>query len=342
MRATINYTRLCIHMSIFLLAAVVMVFNSGCNKHLAGRPNRIQLVENEKPTPFEKELIDLEDEYDKPQTDTQTRQNIRDQYSRKMIAIIDKRYNDFLDDLVIQRKGFDASADITAISLDTASVLFTPVTTKSILAGLSGLTTSGKTAINKVYFYEQTLPVLITQMESNRQSVLADIMEGLAVDDNIYPLHHALRDLNRYFAAGTIDGALVEIQKQAAKKADEAQMRIRQEIEDEIKSGRARRKLALEKMVNETSFIEMRTAIIKWWGDLDEDEQWEQIDVIAKWANKHGVSLEEQWFTESATGVKVLAPNSLESILDSLEYNEANRLFYAEIVRNAIGIELPK
>ena len=52
MRATIDYTRLCSHMSIFLLAAVVIVFNSGCGKHLAGRPIRIQLVENEDPTTF--------------------------------------------------------------------------------------------------------------------------------------------------------------------------------------------------------------------------------------------------------------------------------------------------
>lgn len=257
MRATINYTRLCSHMSIFLLATVVMVFNSGCSKHLAGRPKRIQLVENKEPTRFEQELIDLENDYDEPETNTKTRRNIRDKYSRKMIAVIDKRYNDFLDDLVIQRKGFDASADITAISLDAASVLFTPVTTKSILAGLSAVTTSGKTAINKVYFYEQTLPVLITQMESNRQAVLADIMEGLATNDNIYPLHHAVRDLNRYFAAGTIDGALVEIQKQAAKKADDAQMRIRQEVKDKLEAVRAREKSALINMVDEASFVEV-------------------------------------------------------------------------------------
>lgn len=341
MRATINYTRLCSHMSIFLLATVVMVFNSGCGKHLAGRPERIQLVENEDPTPFEEELIDLEAEYDEPQTDTQTRRNIRDQYSRKMMAIIDKRYNDFLDDLVIKRKGFDASADITAISLDTASVLFTPVTTKSILAGLSALTTAGKTSINKVYFYEQTLPVLITQMESNRQSVLADLIEGLSADDSTYPLHHAQRDLNRYFAAGTIDGALVEIQKQAATKADDAQIRIRIEVDDEIKSGRAQRQLALEKIADETSFIKMRSAISKWWGDLDEDTQWEQINVIEKWATEHGVSV-KPLLAELPTGEQGPHPDRLGHLLDSLEYSEANRLFYADIVRNAIGIELPE
>ena len=341
MRATIDYTRLCSHMSIFLLAAVVMVLNSGCGKHLAGRPKRIQLVENEKPTTFEKKLIELEVEYDKPQTNSQRRQNIRDQYSRKMIAIIDKRYNDFLDDLVTQRKGFDASADITAISLDTASVLFTPVTTKSILAGLSALTTAGKTSINKVYFYEQTLPVLITQMESNRQSVLADILEGLATGDSIYPLHHAFRDLNRYFAAGTIDGALVEIQKQAAKKADDAQMRIRQEIDYQLKAGRARRKGALDMMPDEPSFIKMRTAIINWWGELDDEAQWEQAGVIAQWATEHGVSIEEQWLTKLPSGEEVPHPDHLEDLLMSLKYDETNRLFLADIVRNARGIELP-
>ncbi len=228
-----------------------------------------------------------------------------------------------------------------AISLDTASVLFTPLTTKSILAGLSALATSGKTAINKVYFYEQTLPVIITQMESDRQSVLADIIEGLAADDNIYPLHHAVRDLSRYFTAGTIDGALAEIQKQAAKKADDAQVRIRQEIDTELKAGRARREKSFRMIVDETSFMEMRSTISEWWGELDEDEQWEQINVIVQWATEHGISV-KPLLTILSSGKEGPHPDRLGALLDSLEYNETNRLFYADIVLNAIKIEVPQ
>jgi len=341
MRAKIHHTNFCCHASLFLLTTVIMLLNLGCGKHLAGRPKRIQLVENEKPNKFENELIDLEAEYDKSQTDVVKRRNIRDQYSRKMIAVIDKRYHDFLDDMVTQRKGFDASADIMAISLDTASVLFTPATTKSILAGLSALTTASKTAINKVYFYEQALPVLITQMESDRQSVLADIMEGLATDDDIYPLHHAIRDLNRYFAAGTIDGALAEIQKQAAKKAETAQMRIRLEVDDELKAGRARRAIALEAMDDEVSFMKMRTAIITWWDNLEDEVKRIQTNVIAQWATKRNVPTEEPLVTKSESGEIVLHPDRLEKLLKSLNYNENNRLFLADIVRNA-AIEVPE
>lgn len=341
MQATIDYKRVSRHMSILLLAMVVIVFNSGCSKHLAGRPSRIQLVENEDPTPFETKLIALEAEYDKRETDADDRQNIRDQYSRKIMAVIDKRYNDFLDDLVTQRKGFDASSDIMAISLDTASVLFTPATTKSILAGLSALTTAGKTAINKVYFYEQTLPVLITQMNSDRQSVLADIMEGLASDDKTYPLRHARRDLTRYFAAGTIDGALAEIQMQAAKKADDAQTRIRHEVDEALKVASERRKRALERMVDESSFMEMRVKISKWWCELDNEKRGQHAGVIPAWATEHGVPLNDEWLTEKG-GEKVLDPKHMGSMLDSLKYSEANRLFLADIVRNAIGIEVPQ
>jgi hypothetical protein len=342
MRATIDYTRVYNHMSIFLLVTVVMVFNSGCGKHLAGRPDRIQLVENKKPSQLENELIGLEAKYDDPNADTQTRRYNRNLYSRKMIAVIDKRYNDFLDDLVTQRKGLDASADITAIGLGTASTLFTPATTKSILSGLSTMTTASKTAIDKVYFYEQTLPVLIAQMESNRQAVLADIMDGLSAEDDIYPLYRVQRDLSRYFAAGTIDGALAEIQKQAAKKAEEAQVRIQREVEDEIKSGRTRRQSALAMMVDGPSFDKMREAIIEWWNNLDTKKKWEKIKEIAAWASEDGISA-ESLSAKLPSGKDGPHPDRLEDMLKNLKYNANSRLFLADIVRIAgNSFEFPK
>jgi hypothetical protein len=338
MRANFNCRYICRQAPTVLLVALAMPFPAGC-RHWAGRPERVQLVqltENKKWTPFEQSLIDLENAYDESGADAQKRRDIRDQYARKMISVIDQRYENFLDDLVAQRKGFDASADITAISLSTASALFAPVTTKSILAGLSALTTASKTVVSKVYFYEQTLPALTSQMEANRQAVLADIMEGLKARVDAYPLQQTLRDLSRYYTAGTIDGAVTEIQKQAAEKSKDAQLKIRREVEDQLGAGRARWNWALGYIKDAASFGEVRSAIKKWWAGLTNDERWEQIDAIEDWATKDGVP------RESLDKKEKTHPEFLGKWLDKLEYKEATRSFLADIVRNTNGIELPK
>jgi len=333
MRIPVDRTHVRRHMCTFVLAALAMTFPGGCGKHLAGRPKRIQLIENKTPTEFEKTLIDLEDQYDKPGADAQARRNIRDKYARKMIAVVDKRYNDFLDDLISQRKGFDASTDITAISLDTASVLFTPTTTKSILAGLAALTTAGKTVVSKVYFYEQTLPALVSQMEADRQAVLADIVEGLSAGVDIYPLHQTLRDLNRYYTAGTIDGAVTGIQKQSAKRAEEAQLRIRKEVESDLREGRARRDRAFGYMTDEANFKKVVSKVKEQWPRLPDDERWEKIGVIVECARGHGVSVET--LGDNAN------PDRLGSLLDTLQYSkQADRSFIADVVRIVENIDL--
>ena len=336
MRTNFHCRDVCRHASIVLIAVLAMTLPAGCSKHMAGRPTRIQLIDNEKPTSFETSLIALEEKYDESDTDAQTRREIRDQYARKMIAVIDRYYEDFLDDLVTQRKGFDASADITAISLDTASALFVPPSTKSILAGLSALTTASKTAISKVYFYEQTLPALISQMEANRQAVLADMTKGLNAPVDGYPLLQTMRDLKRYYDAGTIDGAVTEIQKQAAKKVEVAQAKIQREIEEELGAGRARRNWALDYIKDEASFNKVRSTIEKWWTTLTDDERWEQIDAIEDWATKDGVAL-ESLAKEERTRTEFLG-----KWLDKLEYKVSTRSFLADILRNTPGIELPK
>jgi hypothetical protein len=337
MRANFNCRCICRQAPTVLLVALAVTFPAGCNNNWAGRPERVQFTENKKET--ENILLDLEKKYDEPGADAQRRRDIRDQYARKMISVIDQRYESFLDVLVSQRKGFDASADITAISLSTASALFAPVTTKSILAGLSALTIASKTAISKVYFYEQTLPALLSQMEGNRQAVLADIVIGLNDGVDKYPLQQTLRDLHRYYTAGTIDGAVTEIQKQASDKSKDAQERIkaiRTEVESDLKAAHTLKKQALDYIQDGSSFSKMRSVITKWWSDPNKDDRSEQISVIEQWAEKDGVALEPLKKEEK------IGPEFLGKWLGKLEYNEATRLFLADIWSNARGIELPK
>ena len=52
-------------------------------------------------------------------------------------------------------------------------------------------------------------------MDATRRTVLAKISEGLAKPDGDYPLVAALSDLQDYYIAGTLNGALNQISKDA-------------------------------------------------------------------------------------------------------------------------------
>jgi hypothetical protein len=335
MRMTFGRSHVCGYGCLILLSAGI-TFQAGCCKHLAGRPKRIRLVNNDRPSAFEASLIELEREYDETDTTSQRRQEIRDEYARKMVDAIDAYYEDFVDDLVAQRKGFEASADIAAIGLDTASVLFTPVATKSILSGLSALTTASKASIDKVYFYEQTLPALISQMEANRQAVHADLTEGLSTAINVYSLGQAKRDLKRFYTAGTIDGAITEIQLQAAKKAEDAQARIRKKVDSDITASHDRRTRAYDFMSDPASFTAMRAAIKTWWAGLMKDQRFERIDLIQQSASKFHVPLDKLKKGDE------IDPDLVGSWLDTLEWSETNRSLLADVVGLASAMEFPE
>ena len=209
-----------------VLVLVLALLGSGCGRHWAGRPERPAYLLDVHDYDSKDHFKALEEAYETAGAAAQDKRDARDKYVRHGRRVMDSKYAKFLDDLIYDRKGFDSSADILAIGLDTASALFQPVTTKSILAGASAVTTGSKVTIDKTYFYDQTLPVLVHQMEADRQAVLADIMAGLDKPTNGYSLDEALRDLGRYYHAGTIDGALVAIQRQAAERQREAEVKL--------------------------------------------------------------------------------------------------------------------
>lgn len=310
----------------------------GCNQHIAGRPHRINLLQYEED--IEKKLYELEELYDTLHSNPVQQGIVRDRFARKMIELTDLRYSDFLDEIVQGRKGFDASSDVIAIGLDTASVIFTPASTKSILAGMSGLTTASKTAINKVYFYEQTLPVVIAQMSAERQMVLADIHVRLSGDTTSYPLRRLLSDLHRYYSAGTIDGAIEKIQRSAAETAQDAESRMKELADADIEASRDRARIALAQITNEASFSKLRTKIANWWGNQDEDTQFEQVDVINTFAISHGVPA-NHIFTTDDDGNEIPKPDGFGAFLDSLDpASQVHRLMLADIARNAAGLAL--
>jgi hypothetical protein len=255
------HTTLCSLLTAMVLALTLVSF--GCGRHWAGRPERPAYLRDVSDYDSKDHFKTLEGEYEADGASEEGKRAARDKYVRHGLRVLDSKYCKFLDDLIYDRKGFDSSADILAIGLDTASVLFAPATTKSILAGAAAVTTGSKVTIDKTYFYDQALPGLVHQMEADRQSVLADIMISLDKPTSSYRLDDALRDLGRYYHAGTIDGALVAIQRRAAKQQEEAETRL-----DAIKAN------------NDPLALQLRGSIQMWL--LDDDKTVDQKERDAR------------------------------------------------------------
>lgn len=177
------------------------------------------------------------------ETDPTQRKSIRNNYITASVLDINSRYNEFVDRLGAGRKGRDTGAETSAIALDALSAAFTPAVTKTALSLASGIVTAGNVAINKNYFYEEALPVLIKQMEANRATVANRLLAGRKLSDDTYGLEAADSDLRAYYEAGTFEGALDQLANAAA---EEESMALEQRSEELVESIKSRQESATE------------------------------------------------------------------------------------------------
>jgi len=146
---------------------------------------------------------------------------IRNEIVNGRVAFFDISYNLFKQ--ALHREGVLTSigTDVTTIGLGAAGAL-TSGGTSQILSAISAGVVGSKESIDKNAYFDKTMPALLIEMDAARKSVLALIKTGLATGIDIYPLEAALIDLENYYAAGTIPGAIAGIVEASGEKSAEA------------------------------------------------------------------------------------------------------------------------
>ena len=147
----------------------------------------------------------------------------RDKIITGRIALINLNYNQFTSRFSVTKESLDFGADVTELGLNLAATAVGGAESKTILAAISSGVTGGKLAVDKNFFFEKTVSVLITSMNAERKVALLPIMKGLAKNTDDYPLTQALSDLDAYYFAGTFVGGLQAIQADAGSKDVQAQ-----------------------------------------------------------------------------------------------------------------------
>jgi len=156
------------------------------------------------------------------------KKEMRNQFISQRLTLMNIQYIKFIRRFAVEKAQLDTAADILIIGVNLAGTLVGAASTKGILAAISAGTAVSRTSINKNFFQEKTVPVLITAMNAERKKILFPILKGAGQSIDEYPFAQALSDLHIYYQAGTFIGALQTIQKDSGAKEDKADLDIAQ------------------------------------------------------------------------------------------------------------------
>lgn len=152
----------------------------------------------------------------------------RDKLISGRLALIDLNYNQFVARFSVTRQSLDFGTEVTQFGLNLATTAVGGAGTKTVLAAIAAGVTGSKIAIDKNFFFEKTVPVLVTSMNAQRKEALEPIMSGMQHSSADYSFNQALSDIDAYYFAGTFVGALQAIQADAGAKDVKAAEKLNQ------------------------------------------------------------------------------------------------------------------
>lgn len=152
----------------------------------------------------------------------------RNRFITGRLVQIDLRYIQFIRSLTTDKQRLETAADLATLTLNIAGTLTGGEQAKANLAAAAAVVGGTRTTIDKQYFYEKSMDALVGTMNARRKQVLVGILQGLAtksVDE--YPFELALTQLNEYYMAGTLNGALQFINVQSAEQEKASDIQIK-------------------------------------------------------------------------------------------------------------------
>ena len=135
---------------------------------------------------------------------------LRNEIIAQRMYAIDVQYTQYENALTREGQEVSFGTLATAGALGTASTLFTPVVTKSVLSGLSTVTLATKGHYDSEVLLAQSIRTIQKQMRSSRNVVAANISAKLIQSVTEYPLSAALSDVEDYYNAGTLTTGVID------------------------------------------------------------------------------------------------------------------------------------
>jgi hypothetical protein len=130
------------------------------------------------------------------------------------IYAIDLCFNARAQSELYGRGILESTQDLAGFGLSLASSVVPVTATKTLLSSISTGIQGGKGPMNSItehVFFQKSMPVILYKNMQLRKEVLTDIKGKLGENIKDYPLSEALADLERYYEAGTLYGALAPL-----------------------------------------------------------------------------------------------------------------------------------
>lgn len=153
----------------------------------------------------------------------------RDTITQALLVAIDLRYADFEVGFFNTNRLGGFAATLATLGLGAAGSVAGGAAANAISAAITGLT-GAREAFSREVLADQTAAALLTAMRAQRNIAALRLREGLMRRATDYPLGFALSDLQAYFRAGTLPGALTGVTQAVGVEAQRAQDDLRKAI----------------------------------------------------------------------------------------------------------------
>ncbi len=165
--------------------------------------------------------------------DLKTARTERDQIVFRVMAQIESAYGNFEGSLTTSRAAALTGADAAQLGLTAAATIVGSSGVKDILTATAVALQGTRLSFDKNFFEQKTTESLIAQMRASRRTEEAQMLRSIANRDvTSYPLENAWTDLVRYYYAGTIPSALVEISSKAGADAVKADVDLKDAVRE--------------------------------------------------------------------------------------------------------------
>lgn len=151
----------------------------------------------------------------------------RDRIVGARIYVTDIQFSKFEEEIFLQTRTAGFSATLATLGLTTAAAVASGGASQ-VLSGISAFIIGGREAFQKEVLAEKTILAIHTAMRARRAEVLLRLRTGLAQPLSVYPFTIALSDLNDYYNAGTVLGALIGITETVGVRAEKAELALRE------------------------------------------------------------------------------------------------------------------
>jgi hypothetical protein len=189
-------------MTRFILLACALMSSGGCSQLLLG-PDRVYSLD---------EQVSFLRSGGKPFLNPTTADDLNS-YVTERIFEIDLEYNSYFSRLTRDSQVASVAGDSALLTLTALSTVApaSAVATKTALSAAATGVTGFKSAIDKDILLSHTVQILQSQMEASRALIRNRVMASLLSNKqgkSIYTVWQAHSDLEDYYRAGTLPGAL--------------------------------------------------------------------------------------------------------------------------------------